>query len=558
MISVNIIPLGGSSEVTRNMFAYEYRINGQVEDILLVDCGIGFPDESMLGIDYLIPDITYLKDKLKKIRGLVLTHGHMDHIGALKFLLPKLRTRVYATRLTAALAEVDLREVGLKDTVRIVEDDEIIILGSFRVAFIHVSHSIPDAANLVIATPVGVFYHGSDYKFDWQPVDGKPTEVYKIVRAAGEKGVLCLLSDCVRSENTGYTLSEKIIEESLLTEVKKTRGKFLFATFSSNISRIQQAINAGLANGRKLFFAGRSMRKNIEVAKRLKYLHFPQSQVVVEKQLAQEPGNKLLCIVTGSQGEPGSVLARLANDEYQYLSLSGGDTIVLSADPIPGNEQAVNKVINLLSAQGGNVVYTDIHDELHVSGHGSQGDLALMIGLTRPKFIVPIGGEYKQMVQLRKLAMEMGYRSDDIFILKTGQVLSFDEVGRAVITQAIETHTVMVDGLRVGDVGTYILRDRQQLAQEGFVVVVVPYEVYKGELAGEIDIVTRGFVFHKEKETEALLARAKKRIYGLLEKRKGRAFDWPYVRSKITENLEQFFISELDRKPLILPVVIEV
>lgn len=558
MKTVRIIPLGGSPQVTRNMFAYEYRNNGKIEDILLVDCGIGFPDESMYGVDYLVPDISYLKDKQRKIQGLVLTHGHMDHIGALKFILPQLNVPVYGTRLTAALAEADLREVGLKNQITVVDNDSKLTLGSFRVSFVHVTHSIPDAANLIIETPIGTFYHGSDYKFDWTPVDGRATEVHKIVQAAGKKGVLCLLSDCVRSEQPGYTLSEQVVEKSLQTEIQNSNGKFIFSTFSSNISRIQQAINVALENNRSICFLGRSIRKNVEVAKRLKYLYFPQKAVVKEFQLKKIPANQAALIVTGSQGEPASVLVRMANEEFNSISIGRGDTIVISADPIPGNETAVNNMINLLAAQEARVVYTDIHDELHVSGHASQADLSLMLGLTQPRFIIPMGGEYKQAVQYKELVLKMGYKEERIFLLGQGDILSFDEKGNANYDKPITLQNVMVDGLGIGDVGTSVLRDRNQLAEEGFVVIIVPYATSRRDVVGEVDIVSRGFVFHKEKETERMLEQAKKRVYQTIKGRKGRSADWHYLRRKISDDLGNFFYTELNRRPLILPVIVEV
>lgn len=559
MRSVRIIPLGGSPQVTRNMFVYELRNNGKIIDILLVDCGVGFPDESMYGVDYLIPDVTYLKDKLDKIRGLVLTHGHMDHIGALKFVLPQLNNiRVFGTRLTAALAETQLREFNLAQKVEVVNTQQNLNLGNFTVSFVHVTHSIPDATNLVIRTPIGTFYHGSDYKFDWTPIDQKPTEVDKIVAAAGKNGVLCLLSDCVRSEREGYTLSEKIITRSLQAEIKNTPGKFLFATFSSNISRIQQAIDVALSDQRQISFSGRSIKRNVDVAKGLKYLQFPKRATIGENRLEKVHPRKLALVVTGSQGEPGSALSKIANDEHKYITVGKGDTIVISADPIPGNENAVNTMINRLSAQGARVVYSDIHDELHVSGHGAKGDLALMLGLTRPKYIVPMGGEYKQMVQYKDLAIGMGYAEKNIFLLNRGEVLAFDERGGVKVDKPVQLKNIMVDGLGVGDVGTVVLRDRQKLAEDGFIVAIVPYDINRGQVVGDVDVVTRGFVFRREKSSKQLIQEAKKRIYQNIKVRKGRALDWAYLRKKISDDLEEYFYTELNRRPLILPVIVEV
>lgn len=558
MTTLRIIPLGGSTYVTRNMFVYEIRSNGKISDILIVDCGIGFPDEEMYGVDYLVPDINYLLDKKDKIRGLVLTHGHKDHIGALKYLLPKLGTKIYGTRLTAALAEADLYEFGLKERIQVVDIDRHLALGAFTVFFVHVTHSIPDAANLVIETPVGRVYHGSDFKFDWTPVDNRPTEVEKIVRYAGKDGYLCLLSDCVRSEHPGYTLSERIITDSLQTEIKNTNGKFIFTTFSSNISRIQQAVDVALENNRQICFVGRSLKQNTQVAKKLKYLRYPEKNIVRKHQLNRFRDSQLALIVTGSQGEPGSALTRIAHGEHRFIKIAPEDKVVFSSDPIPGNERSVNETINLLSAQGAEVVYTDIHDELHVSGHAAGKDLQLMLSLTRPKYLVPIGGEYKQMVHLRKLAEEMGYERENIYILEPGQVLEFDEGGNSRLGEKVRVDNIMVDGLGVGDVGNVILRDREKLAEEGFVVVIVPFDTNRQEIAGEIYIVTRGFVFRHEKDSKKLIDRAKKEVYRALKLKKGQRFDWKYYRKKITDQLDSLFYKELKRSPLIVPVLLEV
>jgi ribonuclease J len=558
MNTVRIISLGGSPQVTRNMFVYEHRSNGKIVDILLVDCGIGFPDESMFGVDYLIPDISYLKDKKQYIRGLILTHGHMDHIGALKYILPQIQVKTYGTRLTCALAEADLREVGLKTEIQVIDTNRPLNFGKFSVSFVRVTHSIPDAVNLVIKSPVGAFYHGSDYKFDWTPVDGQQTEVDKIVKAAGDNGVLCLLSDCVRSERDGYTLSEKIIEKSLQAEIQNCEGKFIFSTFSSNISRIQQAVNVALENDRLICFSGRSIRKSVQVAKLLKYLQFPKKAVIREPQLGKYQSKEVVLILTGSQGEPGSALSKIANEEHRFISVTNGDKIILSSDPIPGNERSVDRMINRLSALGAKVVYSDIHDSLHVSGHGARNDLALMLALTRPKHIIPMGGEYKQMVQYKDLAVKMGYKENNIFLLGRGDIISFEDNGNVKFDKPIDLKNIMVDGLGIGDVGNIILRDRSKLAEHGFVVAIVPYDINKGQVVGSIEIVSRGFVFHKKKGSERLIQEAKDRVYMQIKTKKGKALDWKYLRKKINDDLESFFYEKLNRRPLILPVIVEV
>lgn len=553
---MRLIPLGGIGNVTKNMFIYEYRRDGKnISDILVVDCGIGFPDEDMFGIDLLIPDITYLKDKIDKVRAIVLTHGHDDHIGALPYVLPEIKVPVYGTRLTAALAEVKLRDFGLQSHVNIVDPDDILRFGPFTIEFVHVTHSVPDSSNLIIRTPIGIFYHGSDFKFDWTPIDGKQTEVGKIARTAYD-GILCLLSDCVRVEHPGYTLSEQIIEDTLEKELKNCKGKFFFTTQSSNISRIQQAINVSIRNNRKVAFLGRSIIENVEVCKQLHYLDFPDIFVVKEKELKKYKPRDLSIIVTGSQAQPNSALMRIAEDQHKSVSISQGDTVVFSADPIPGYENAVHNLIDLLTSLGANVSYSEITDELHVSGHGAANDLSLMIGLTQAKYLFPIGGTFRQMKHYSELAQKMGYKENQIILPKHGEVLEFDGLGGIKIVEKIDLKNIMVDGLGIGDIGHVVLRDRQTMANEGIVVVVVPIEVSTGRIAGDPDIISRGFVYMKE--SEKLIENAKKVVIKSLQLKEGRIVDWGYVRKQVEVNLEEFLYRETHRRPLIISVVIKV
>jgi len=554
--SVRIIPLGGVGDVTKNMYIYEYRQNpNTISDILIVDCGIGFPDEAMYGIDSVIPDITYLRDKKDKIRAIVLTHGHEDHITALAYILPELKVPVYGTRLTAALAEVKLRDFGLQTHVNEINTSQILRFNSFTVEFVHVTHSIPDATNLIIRTPVGIFYHGSDFKFDWTPIDGKQTEVGKIAKISSE-GILCLLSDCVRVESPGYTLSETIIEDTLEKEMRNCFGKFIFTTQSSNISRIQQAINVALRNNRKIVFLGRSIVENVEVTKKLKYLEFPDMFVVSEKEIKRYPAKDLALIVTGSQAQPNSALSRIAEGQHKYASIQKGDVVVFSADPIPGYENAVHNLIDVLTMAGARVAYSEIIDELHVSGHGAVNDLALMIGLTRAKFIIPIGGTFRQMSHYKELAQKMGYKENQIILPNNGDMIEFDANKNVKIVGKLALKNIMVDGLGVGDIGNVVLRDRQTMASEGIVIVVVPIEQNTGQVTSEPDIISRGFVYMKE--SGKLIDEAKKVVTNSLRLKKGRIMDWHYVRKQIEGNLEEFLYKETHRRPLILSVVIEV
>ncbi|MBI3380002.1 ribonuclease J [Candidatus Gottesmanbacteria bacterium] len=554
--SVRLIPLGGSGNVTKNMYVYEYRRDPKtISDILIVDCGIGFPDEDMYGVDLVIPDISYLRDKKDKIRAIVLTHGHEDHIAALPYILPELKVPVYGTRLTAALTEVKLQDFGLHAQVHTVGLQDVLRFGPFSVEFVHVTHSIPDAANLIIRTPVGIFYHGSDFKFDWTPIDGLQTEVGKIAKTA-QDGILCLLSDCVRVESPGYTLSEKSIEETLEKEIRNCPGKFIFTTQSSNISRIQQAINVAVKNNRKIAFLGRSIVENVEVTRRLKYLDFPDMLVVNEKEIRKYKPTDLAIIVTGSQAQPHSALMRMAQGQHKFASVNPGDVVVFSADPIPGYENAVHQLIDILTASGARVAYSDITDALHVSGHGAANDLALMIGLTRPKYIMPIGGTFRQMRHYADMAKNMGYLDKQLILPKDGEIIEFDGNHNFKITQRLDLKNIMVDGLGVGDIGNVVLRDRQTMANDGILIVVVPIEQNSGRVTAEPDIISRGFIYMKE--SGKLLDDARKVIVNSLRLKKGRLIDWQYVRKQIEGNLEEFLYRETHRRPLILSVVIKV
>lgn len=554
--TVRIFPLGGIGNVTKNLYVYEYRLDGQLVDILLVDCGIGFPDEAMYGVDLVIPDVSYLLDKKDKIRALVLTHGHDDHIGALPYILPKLpQFPVYGTKLTAGFAEVKLREFGIGTKIRVVTTNDTITAGSFTVNPVHVTHSIPDASNLVIKTPIGIFYHGSDFKFDLTPVDNRPSELGKIGQA-GNEGVLCLLSDSLGSERSGFTLSERVIEDTIEEEMRKCGGKFIFSTQSSNISRIQQAINVALRHHRKIAFIGRSMDQNSEVARKLGYMTIPQEAFIYDKQILRLQDNQLCLIVAGSQGQAESGLFRIARGEHKFVQIREGDVVVLSADPIPGNENAVHALVDTLTQAGAQVSYSEVMEDLHVSGHGSQHDLRLMLSLTRPQYMLPIGGTYRHMIAYQKLAQGMGHERQNVLIPEEGDIIEFSESQKPRIVQKVETEQVMIDGLGIGDVGEVVLRDRKTLAKEGIMVIVVPVEESSGRVMGEPDIISRGFIYMKE--SGKLIERVKQIVVQSLRLKKGHIFDWKFVRRDIEEKVSRFLYKETGRKPLIVPVLVEV
>ncbi len=554
--SIRIIPLGGIGNVTKNMFIYEYRYDGKLKDILIVDCGIGFPDAEMFGVDLVIPDVRYLEKKRDVIRGIVFTHGHDDHIGGIPYLYKKLgNIPMWGTTLTAAFANIKLREIRATNKVTPVTFDKVLTIGPFRVAFARVTHSVPDAANLIIETPIGTFYHGSDFKFDFSPLDGKLSELGKITEA-GRRGVLCMMTDCLGSERPGFTPSEQRIRETIEREIELCPGKLLFTTQSSNISRIQLAIEIAIAHGRQIAFLGRSIDQNVEEAVKLGYMKFRRESVIGDRDLKRLPSVKQFLVVAGSQGQSDSALSRIANDSHKYVRLAEGDTVVFSADPIPGHENDVNRLIDQIYRKGARVSYSDIMEDLHVSGHGSQGDMMLMLSALGPQYIFPIGGTYKHIMQYRRLAVELGFDKRDVIIPEDGQVIEFREGEAPKVVETIELENVMIDGLGIGDVGNVVLRDRQTIAKEGIVVIVVPIEESTGRVTAEPDIISRGFVYMKE--SGVLVDQAKQIVTRSLRLKKGRMIDWHFVRKQVEENVAIFLRRETGRSPLIVPVIVEV
>lgn len=568
--SVRVIPLGGTGNVTKNMFVYEYRYDGKLRDILLVDCGIGFPDPEMYGVDLVIPDVRYLENKRDKIRGLVFTHGHDDHIGGIPYLYAKLarlpapgsaatggqgKIPMWGTTLTAAFTNIKLNEIHIRQRVKPVSFDVTLRIGPFTVSFVRMTHSVPDTANLIIQTPIGTFYHGSDFKFDFDPLDGKKSELAKIT-AAGKSGVLCLLTDSLGSERPGFTPSEQAVGDTIEKELRLSTGKFLFTTQSSNISRIQLAIELGLKYHRQIAFFGRSIDQNVEEAVKLGYMKFPRETLIRDRDLKAIPANKQFLVVAGSQGQSDSALTRIANDTHRFVHLEEGDTVVFSADPIPGHENDVSRLIDQIYRKGARVSYSDIMEDLHVSGHGSQGDLMLMLSALGPRFVMPIGGTYRHTMQYRRLAQDIGYDRRDILIPEEGEVLEFRRDGMPRVAERIALENIMIDGLGIGDVGNIVLRDRQTIAKEGIVVVVVPIEESTSRISGAVDIISRGFVYMKE--SGALVDGAKRVVGQSLRLRKGHMVDWHFARKQIEEELARYLKKEIGRSPLIVPVLVEV
>jgi len=547
---LKIISLGGVGNVTKNMYVYEYG-----NDILLVDCGVGFPDEAMPGIDLVIPDISYLSDKKNKIRGMLITHGHDDHIGALPYIYNNLPDiPIFASRLAAAFIEEKFKEFNINKKVTVLEKNRELNLGKFRIDWIHITHSIPDTVNYIIQTPIGNIYHGSDFKFDWTPIDEKPPEIAKIA-IAGQRGILCLLSDCLGAERKGATLSEKVIEETFETEIANCPGKFIVTTQSSNISRLELAIKVGLKNNRLIATVGKSIEKSLEIAHRLSYVNIPRDKFVRTEDIPKYPPKSLLLLVSGSQGQESSALSRITNGDHPSIKINKGDVVVFSSDPIPGNENNVYTLIDTLCRLGARVSYSDVRDELHVSGHGSQNDLLLLLSLTRPKYVFPIGGTFRHMQQYSLLAQSLGYSDKQIILGENGRILELSE-SDAKLNNQVDLENVMIDGLGVGDVGDIVLRDRRQMSKDGIVVVIVHLSEGSSKEVGEPDIISRGFVYMKE--SEDLISEAKKVINLSLINNDKNIKEWQFIKKKIEEDLKKFFFKKTKRRPMIVPVIIEV
>ncbi len=545
--SVSIIPMGGVGDVTKNMYLYEYK-----NEILIVDCGIGFADSTAPGIDFLIPDISYLKKTNKKIVGMVLTHGHEDHIGALPFVLPVLPNfPIHATPLTAEFIKEKLTDFGIKRQVMTNKFSDTVKLGSFTISFVRMTHSILDASNLFIKTPVGNFYHGSDYKFDFTPYDGRPSELRKIAKA-GEEGVLALLSDSVGAERRGYTPSEKEIGQKFEDAIAKAKGKVYVTTYSSNIARMNQAISAALKYNRKICFIGRSFMKARDVGKKLGYMDIPAKMEVKPQVAKRMKPDQVMILLAGSQGQIESGLVRIASGEDRDLTIKQDDTIIFSADPIPGNEQNVNALVDMLSKIGAKVYYSEISRDFHVSGHGSQRDIELLISLASPQFVMPIGGTYKQLIAFREIANGLGYANDHVVIGDTGKEIIFTKNGFR-MGRDIKTATVYVDQITGEEVDNFVVLDRKKIAEEGIVIVMVEVDPNTGEIVDKPDIITKGFNYSNK---EALINKLDQQLRQLFIK-KEKVDNWRFYRRMIQEKTESILFRQ-NREPLVIPVVIEV
>ena len=547
---LKIIPLGGLDEIGMNITAFEYE-----DSIIVVDCGLSFPDGDMLGIDLVIPDITYLKENADKVKGFVITHGHEDHIGALPYVLKDLPAPVYATRLTMGIIDRKLEEHGLNGRIRqrVVKFGQMITLDDFRIEFIKTNHSIVDAAALAIYSPAGIVVHTGDFKVDYTPVFGDAIDLQRFAEL-GKKGVLALMCDSTNAERPGFTPSEKTLGptfDQIFEEHKNTR--IIIATFASNVDRVQQIINSAYKFGRKVMVEGRSMVNIIETATKLDCLQIPENTLVEIEQLKDYPEDKTVIIATGSQGESMAALSRMAGNNHKKISIGPNDTIIFSSHPIPGNEKAVTKVINDLLVKGADVIFQDAP---HVSGHACQEEIKLIYNLVQPKFAIPVHGEYKHLKANAILAEALGIPKDRIFILSSGDVLELN-MDSAQVAGKVPVGDIMVDGLGVGDVGNVVLRDRQHLAENGIIIVVLALDQASGELTAGPDIVSRGFVYVRE--ADELMEEARASVQSAVEKCLDKnIYDWGKLKGSIRDELADFIWKRTKRRPMILPIIMEV
>ena len=547
---LKLIPIGGLSEIGKNMLMMEYE-----GDIIVIDAGLMFPGEEMLGIDLVIPDISYLVENREKLRGIVITHGHEDHIGALPYLLPQLNVPIYATKLTQGLIRVKLKERrALSDAkLKVVSPGEQVTLGKFKVEFFSVCHSIPDATGLILHTPVGTVVHSGDFKLDYTPVSGKPTDLSRLAQL-GAQGVLLLLSDSTYAELPGYTPSEKVVGEALDHIMADAPGRVIVTTFSSLISRVQQIIDAAVKYGRHVFIVGRSMSDTVRMALELGYLNAPDGILGRIDEARGLPHNKIVFITTGSQGEPTSALVRMANRDHPQVHIQRGDTIVMSATPIPGNEAIINRTVDSLFKQGAQVLYDKVA-QVHVHGHGSQEELKLLLNLVKPRFFVPIHGEYRHLSLHAKLAESVGIPKDNIFVLEDGDILELSSQS-AKITGKVGSGNVYVDGLSVGDIGGVVLRNRRMLAKDGIVVAIIAINRQTGRLVGRPDIVTRGFV--DTRKFKDMIEESRELLGRTLDHTGVRTAEWSFINAKVRDTLDKFYYEKTKRRPMILPFMVKV
>lgn len=547
---LQIIPLGGLGEIGKNMMAVKYQ-----ETIVVIDAGLMFPEDELLGIDVVIPDITYLTENQDKVKAILLTHGHEDHVGALPYVLREINPPVYGSKLTLGIVEGKLKEHNLDNLqMNIVRPRDKVKIGPFEVEFFRVSHSIPDSMGLAIHTPLGIIFHTGDFKLDQTPVDGQVVDFRKMAEL-GEKGVLVMLSDSTNADRSGFTMSEKVVGNTFDEMFGKCNGRIIITTFASNVHRIQQVISTAERYGRKVAVIGRSMINNVKISSQLGYLDIPEGIFIEMEEINNYPPEEIVIVTTGSQGEPMSALTRMATADHRWVGIQEGDTVIISANPIPGNEKLVAKTVDLLFKQGAEVIY-ERSAEVHVSGHAAQEELKIVLNLIKPKYFIPVHGEYRHLMKHAKLAESLGIPRSRIFVAENGQII---EIGRkkASIVGKVTAGKVLVDGFGVGDVGNIVLRDRKQLSQDGIMIVVVTINKENAEVVAGPDIVTRGFVYVRE--SEQLIENAKAKVREALDlcARKN-ITEWAVIKSQIREKLGKHLYEKTGRRPMILPIIMEV
>ncbi len=547
---VKLIPLGGLNEVGKNMTVLEYK-----NDIMIIDCGLSFPDDEMFGIDIVIPDFSYLIKNRDKVKGMILTHGHEDHIGAIPYLLKELNIPIYGTRLPLGLVENKLKEHGIKGKLNTITAGQTVKIGEFKIETIRTTHSIADAICLAIDTPAGLIFHTGDFKIDYTPLDGEPIDFQKLAEL-GKKGVLLMLGDSTNAERKGYTASEKTVGVALENIFRGSEARILTATFSSNVHRVQRIIDTAVMFGRKVAISGRSMVNVANLAVELGYLKIPENVLVDINKTKNIPDKELVIITTGSQGEPMSALSRMASAEHKAIQIKKGDMVILSSSPVPGNEKTVSNVVNKLFEKGADVIYSDIAD-IHVSGHACAEELKLIHSLIKPKFFMPVHGEYRHLRQHALLAENLGMPSENIHILENGQVLNLTKDRVVKTKEEVPASAVLVDGLGVGDVGNIVLRDRKLLSESGLIIVVAAIDKSTGMICSGPDIISRGFVYVRENED--LMNSARKAVSARLDKcYQDGLKDWAGLKNAVRDELKNFIYEKTKRSPVILPIFLEV
>jgi ribonuclease J len=544
------IPLGGLGEIGRNMMALEYD-----ENIVVIDAGLMFPEEEMLGVDLVLPDVTYLQERKEKVLGFLLTHGHEDHVGALPYILPKVSAPIYGSRLTLGFIKNRLKEHKLVEQVdlREIKAGDVVELGPFKVEFIHVAHSIPDTTALAIETPVGMVIHSGDFKMDQTPVDGQPTDMARLSHF-GNRGVMLLMSDSTNAERDGFTPSERTIGEAFQELFGQVSGRIIISTFASNIYRIQQALNTAARYKRKVAVIGRSMVNNLTIAQELGYIQMPGDIMIKIQDINKEPDEKLVILSSGSQGEPLSALTRIAAQEHPQVKLKAGDTVILSATPIPGNEELVSRTINNCYKHGARVFYS-ARNRVHASGHASREELKLMLNLVRPKFFMPVHGEFRHLALHSEIAQEVGIAKERVIVTDDGNTVELGD-GIPHFGNKVPAGYVFVDGLSVGDVGSVVLRDRRVLSTDGIFIVIVTVDKDTGQVVSGPDLISRGFVH--QQTSDALLESARQQVLATINKPGRGTPEWQVIKNSIRDSLSKYLYEQMRRRPMIIPIVVEV